>query len=187
MGREIRKVPPNWKHPEKPEKNRVGMTAFQPMYDRTFEDAAREWKADFAAWERGERPSYYTDDGSNDEFWEYSGGPPDREYYRDYADADATWFQVYETVTEGTPVTPPFATEDELIEHLVANGTWSDEYDRRAGWETGPCGWPREAAEKFVKSGWAPSMIVANGVVSTARDPSMYAQADDPDKVGGAE
>jgi hypothetical protein len=25
---------------------------------------------------------------------------------------EATWFQAWETVTEGTPVTPPFATTD---------------------------------------------------------------------------
>jgi hypothetical protein len=34
-------------------------------------------------------------------------------------DKEATWFQAWETVTEGTPVTPPFATTDELVDYLA--------------------------------------------------------------------
>ncbi len=183
MGREIRRVPANWQHPQKPEPNRVGMTAYQPMYDETFADAARKWKEEFAAWERGERPDYFVGSKYDPDlqYWEWDVSPPDRAYYRTYSDDEATWFQVYETVTEGTPVTPPFETEEALIEYLVAHGTWSDEYARRAGWETGPPGWPREAAESFVKARYAPSMVVDARGVHTARDPEMYAQRERPD------
>jgi len=79
-----------------------------------------------------------------------------------------TWFQAYETVSEGTPVTPPFATQEELIDYLATRG---DFWDQHRG--EGP--WPRENARKFVLgSGWAPSMIVTTGPagvdIKTARD-----------------
>lgn len=150
MGREIRKVPANWEHP-KQEGRYDGR--LQPMFDRTFADAAREWKDEYAAWERGERPDYCKDENRALEFWEWHGGPPDRAYYRPWQDSEAAWFQVWETVSEGTPVTPPFATRDELIDYLATHG---DLWDQKRG--DGP--WEREAAAKFVNRGWAPSMIV---------------------------
>jgi hypothetical protein len=174
MGREIRKVPANWDHPKTERPN--GRIGLQPMYDCRFENAAAEWKADLAKWEAGERPSYYTidDDNPNPEYWEYSGDPPDRKYYRTWKDEDATWFQVWETVSEGTPVTPPFATKDELIEYLVANGDFWDQSRRKDrasgrqmfGMNCDP--WKRSAAVAFVNGpGWAPSMVMdANGLRS---------------------
>lgn len=148
MGREIRKVPPHWDHP-KEEDGRL-----QPMHDRTFADAATEWKEAFAKWEAGERPDYCADESKTLEYWEYDGGPPDdRAYYRPWKDEQATWFQVWETVSEGTPVTPPFATQAELVDYLVQRG---DFWDQRRG----VGGWDRKSAESFVSEGWAPSMIV---------------------------
>lgn len=152
MGREVRMVPPNWKHPETQASG--GQTRLQPMHDERYEDAVREWKDGFAAWEAGERPDYCTGDSRNMEFWEWDGMPPsDREYYRPWADDEATWFQVWETVSEGTPVSPPFATRKELIEYLVANG---DFWDQKRG--DNPAS--RAAYEKFVfGDGWAPSLV----------------------------
>lgn len=57
-------------------------------------------------------------------------------------------WQLWETVTEGSPISPVFATSDELIEHLVKSG------------------YSREAATQFVRSDkWTPSMVVVNGRV----------------------
>ena len=167
MGREIRMVPPNWQHPQRTDS--YGRTGLQPMHDRTFAEAAKEWKDGFAAWERGERPAYCTDeDHRTMEYWEWNGGPPeDRAYYRPWSPEEATWVQVWETVSEGTPVTPPFATKEELIAHLVKYG---DDWDRNRGHG----GWPEKNARKFVEDGWAPSMIVvqsaAGNQIFTARD-----------------
>lgn len=165
MGREIRKVPPNWDHPKS--MRSYGREGFQPMYDERFEDAAAKWKADYAAWEAGEKLKHPNGDGSLMEFWEWDGGPPDREYYRPWTDAEATWLQVWETVSEGTPVSPPFATPEELIDYLAEHG---DFWDQKRG--DGP--WKRANAERFVKSGWAPSLIVmtseSGGVVAAPRD-----------------
>jgi hypothetical protein len=152
-------VPPNWGE---------GMTDRQPMLKKTFAAAAAEWKDELAKWEAGERPSYYGDDHAPDlQFWEYEGPPPEREYYRPWEDSEATWYQVWETVTEGTPVTPAFETKEELIEYLVENGDFSDQQRRRDGYSGINCApWSREAAEKFVNGdGWAMSLVVnATGI-----------------------
>jgi len=60
-------------------------------------------------------------------------------------------WQVWETVSEGSPITPVFATAEELVDYLVDVGTaWGQKYSR-------------EAAQAFVKSGWVPSMAVVDG------------------------
>lgn len=163
MGREIRRVPPNWEHPRQQcehspwsggcsDAKRNGGQCYRPLFDRYFATAAKEWKDEFAAWERGERPSYCSADPDT-EFWEYQGAPPDRDSYRPaWAEGAATWFQVYETVSEGTPVTPPFPTKEALIEYLVTTGDfWSDKPHSRA------------QAEAFVRDEYVPSMIIADG------------------------
>lgn len=161
MGREVRKVPPHWDHPDQERGS-----GLQPMFDQRFEDAAREWKEGFAAWEARTDENWREDRG---EWWEWHGEPPDRAYYRPWRDEEATWFQVWETVTEGTPVTPPFATKEELVDHLVAKG---DDWDQQRG----NGGWNREAAERFVGAGWAPSMMVER----TARGTTIHEPRDGP-------
>jgi hypothetical protein len=147
-----------------------GRIDYQPMFDQRFEDAAEEWKQEFAKWQAGERPSYYTkkEGEPEPEFWEYHGGPPDRDYYRPWKDEEATWYQVWQTVSEGSPVSPPFETKEELIEYLVANGDYWDQARRDEGRTTVmDCQpWSRKAAEAFVNGpGWAPSMVVDNSGV----------------------
>lgn len=167
MGREIRMVPANWEHP----KQERWPDRFQPMYNRTFEEAAAEWKKEFSDWERGERPDYCSDDSKGLEYWEWNSSPPDRAYYRPWKAEEATWFQVWETVSEGTPVTPPFATKEELVDYLVANGDFWDQKRWRDGdrfMQPKKPGYARAAAEAFVDGdGWVPSMVAiqkADGV-----------------------
>jgi len=80
-----------------------------------------------------------------------AGEPPTHpdpdDYCHEWSDGVATWYQVYETVSEGTPVTPPFATKEEVVEHIVTHGTfWDQGKDGRGGWG-------RQAAEQFVAMG----------------------------------
>jgi len=175
MGREIRMVPPNWEHPKKWEHNpRKGWREVHiPMYDRPYRPALEEWFDGWQKWERGEYPSYTSDDCKGDPYWEYTGGPPQPEYYRpDWKPEEMTWYQVYQTVSEGTPVTPPFATKEELIDYLVENGDFWDQERRKDGDSIMRCTpWPREEAEAFVNGpGWAPSMVIANGKCMTGTE-----------------
>lgn len=172
MGREIRMVPPNWEHPRYTEENapfdnRIG--EYHPLFDEDFEKQANEWFADCLLWSRGEHPDQQKDYCKEYKFyWQWAGNPPDAEYYRPkWADEEMIWFQVYETVSEGTPVTPPFATKAELVDYLSTKGDFWDQ-------KRGEGAWDRDAAEKFVGHGWAPSLIVTGGQVKKVSDAGFY-------------
>lgn len=172
MGREVRRVPPNWCHPET--ENSYGEKRLQPMFDQTYQEAASEWLADFDRIRAGGAEGYeiecYPEGVTH---WASENTAPDPQYYRPWKDDDATWFQVWETVSEGTPVSPPFETEAELISYLADNGDfWDQKRCRQPNWDTlwggtpGVSAWGQERAERFVRGpGWAPSLVVENGVV----------------------
>lgn len=168
MGREIRRVPPNWEHPKK-EFNRLVRGTFktvmdyQSMYDQPFAPAMEEWYAEWKA--------HKPEDHEGLQYWEWNGGPPDPAFYRpDWPEGSATWFQVYQTVSEGSPVTPPFATQPDLVDYLVKNGDFWDQ-------SRGHGGWDRKAAEQFVGTGFAMSLIVAGGKIYSPRDGMPEASA----------
>lgn len=134
MGREIRRVPPNYEHPKDDNDQYIS------LLEQNYQEARDKWVKGLMAWEAS--PETECD------YWEDYGGPPKRHEHIDYSKDEATWFQVYETVSEGTPVSPPFETPEELVDHMVYKGT---DWDGR---------WARDQAEAFVASGWAPSLIV---------------------------
>ncbi len=176
MGREIRRVIPHWQHPEKDYPNHLMgrmEKGFRPLYDEPYISAITEWIKGHQLWEAGQHPRQL--DGSEYAkgyryFAEYEGDAPDHEYYRpDWKPEEMTWWQVYETVSEGTPVTPAFETREELVDYLVVNGDFWDQKRRAEGTSIMECSpWPRKQAEAFVfGDGWAPSLIVENGVVKS--------------------
>jgi hypothetical protein len=81
---------------------------------------------------------------------------------------DALGWCLYETVSEGTPVTPVFATAEELIDHLATVGQdWSQQPMRR------------EAAEVLVRTGSSfGSMVIIGGL--------LYKGDEDADKIAEA-
>jgi len=161
MGREIRMVPPNWEHPKK-STLRFENGAYQyvdsdqSMYDTRYEDACKDWTDEYNKWTSGDFPDYADEDDRKMPYWDWAGMPPDKEYYRPWKDEEATWYQLWQTVSEGTPVSPPFATKEELANYLAVNG---DYWDQKRG--TG--GWGIEAANRFVNVGRAPSFIAHDG------------------------
>lgn len=66
-----------------------------------------------------------------------------------------TGWQVWETTSEGSPITPVFATADELVDHLVTVGT------------TGDAPTTRECAEIFVGAGFAMSAVIVDNQMYT--------------------
>lgn len=172
MGREIRKVPAGWDHPVT--QDTYGRERRQPMYDETYETASAEWLSEFDRIRSGGAKGYEIEcypGGVVD--WASENTAPSKEYYRPWSDDEAVWFQLWETVSEGTPVSPPFETEDELIEYLAYNGDfWDQDRCTKPDWAElwggvlGVSAWGKERAERFVKgAGWAPSMIIVGGVV----------------------
>lgn len=135
MGREVRRVARDWQHPTIEDGRR---NSFRPLYsgDR-YEDQFAEWNKDVA--ERGLQGAL-----------EWNGGPPDR---RDFMPAwkpeEATHFMMYETTSEGTPISPAFATPEELARWLADNkartfGTMTATYEQ----------WLPTC-----RGAWAPSMV----------------------------
>jgi hypothetical protein len=151
MGREIRRVPANWAHPKYTEDTatrRENIGYHIPLHD-DHAKALNDFEKDIA--KKGLKEAI-----------DYWGGGPQSENYAQYDGKPLDWWQAYETVSEGTPVSPAFATPEELIEYLAANGDFWDQR-RMAEGRGGKAGYSRAAAEAFVRGGWAPSMIIANG------------------------
>jgi hypothetical protein len=149
MGREVRRVPVGWIHP----KNEAGR--YQPLFDRAYEEALNEWIAGREAWNApgNEQAKAH---GCTWEEWE--GKAPDPDYYRPaWPPGTATAYQVYETVSEGTPVSPVFETREQLIEWLCNDGRGMG-----IGGTRSPLS--REAAERFVETARAPSIIAIPGI-----------------------
>ena len=155
MGREIRRVPPNYEHKKLDASRYPYREGYQPMYAHAFTDRFNEWLGDFDRIRAGklndlERECY---PGGLSEWLQDDGQPPDPAYYNTvFTEDEATWFQVWETVSEGTPVSPPFETRDELIDYLAAKGDFWDQ-------KRGHGAWPKENATSFVNAGWVPSLI----------------------------
>ena len=71
---------------------------------------------------------------------------------------------MYETVSEGTPVSPVFETKAELVEYLVRHGDYWDQ-------SRGDGGWDRKSAEGFVDKEWVMSgMIMPDSTILASRD-----------------
>jgi len=153
MGREIRRVPPDWEHP-KEENYRTGRPEYKPLFDQPFREAAEEWHRDYMAWADGTHPDAAEHKADHPYYWMWNGCPPDENFYRpDWPEESRTAFQVYQNVSEGSPVSPVFATEAELKAWLMTDPDWhlSD-----------------AAAHSFIKSAWAPSMIISGGRLAMA-------------------
>ncbi len=166
MGRDVRRVPPHWEHPKYTEANATNPEWVgdpHPCYDETYDDAAQEWMAKLLAWEAGDNPD--REEYGERYFWDLEGAPPDKNYYRPAFTEEPTWFQLYETVSEGAPVSPPFATEDELIGYLCTHGDyWSQK--RRADHTRMDDPVPtREQATALVRQGGGFTMLVSDGKI----------------------
>lgn len=157
MGREIRKVPADWEHPRYTKDNALSrdhIGSYMPLEDSDYVSASEKWLSDLALWQAGAHPYQAKGGTSCQFFWEYAGNPPDEEFWRArrWTEAEATHFQMYETVSEGTPLTPPMASLQELADYLVSHGDFWGQKRGTNGYDRGekPVRWSREAADTFV-------------------------------------
>ncbi len=163
MGREVRRVPADWVHPQ-----REGIPDEpQPLFDRPFTEVVKEWKEQFLAWEAGHNYGFNRPRAKDEteEFWEYDGGPPDRAYYRpDWPEETRTHYQMYETTSEGTPISPVMETPEALARWLVDNNA-SAFADETAGYEA----WLRVARGGYACSAVVTTQGLASGVEGLSR------------------
>lgn len=128
MSREVRRVPMDWQHPREWSGKWV---VFKPLLTDLDRDLA-----DFAA------------DPDN---W---GSEPDpADYMPDFGDRADLGFCMYETTSEGTPISPVFATPEELARWLAdtrasAFGLFTASY---------------ESWLAVARGGWAPSAVAGGG------------------------
>jgi hypothetical protein len=137
MGREVRRVPKDWRHPIDENTGRL-----RPLSDGYAHDAA-----EFLAKANAEGLQAAVD---------YFGRAPNAEdYMPDWPETERTHLMMYENTSEGTPISPAFETPEELARWLADNkasafGSMTATYEQ---WLS------------MAKAGWAPSMIatVSNG------------------------
>ena len=167
MGREIRRVPADWQHPIEFRSTyiRGGVQSYGPVYKPLFGASVSkriaEWEEEKAQWERDLRRSYGDEkwvplesrhDGISFEEWD--GPRPDpADYMPEWPDEQRTHLQMYETTSEGTPISPVLATAEELARWLADNEA-SAFGSKTATYED----WLAVA-----KGGWAPSAVILNG------------------------
>jgi hypothetical protein len=108
MGREVRRVPLDWEHPQyettewsREEGCYVLATRPKPLYPRSFYD---------------DRMAEYENDPED-----YDRPSPD-EHMPEFEEGTAVGWCMYETTSEGTPISPVFETPEELARWLADTG-----------------------------------------------------------------
>ena len=105
MSREVRRVPMDYQHPRclVPDYQHGGLrVAFVPLFPgERYEESLTEFRADPADWDFE---------------------PPRFEDYMPVFAGDDLGYCMYETVSEGTPISPVFATPEELARWLADTG-----------------------------------------------------------------
>jgi hypothetical protein len=121
MGREIRRIPVGWEHPLDLHPNPA-----RPPNEWDWTGQGRHFEPLL--------PREYMEDIDDEP----------SEYMPKWPEGTPLGYQLYETVTEGTPLSPSFATPEELADFLVGRlRMFSD----------------RAAALRLVNAGWAPSFV----------------------------
>lgn len=153
MGREIRRVPANWNHP----KDEDG--SYQPLRD-DYVGSLKYYKEEVDNFiknmtevvQKGTVKIYENTFDSAQEAYKYltEDGQMEKPDIADFMPS-GEWYQLFENVSEGTPLSPPFATTKELIDWLSNNKDfWGHT-------------WNREGAESIVKHGFAMSGVMTGG------------------------
>ncbi len=161
MGREVRRVPADWQHPKHWTGGLRGpKERYKPLFPgEDYQPRVDQWDEECAKWKAGWRPDYCTDEDDRALCYEeWSGQRPHREDYMPNWPVDQrTHLMMYETTSEGTPISPAFSTPEELARWLTDNNA-SAFGDSTASYE----GWLRVAS-----GGYACSMVIgAQGVQS---------------------
>lgn len=172
MGREIRRVPTTWEHPRYEPGERHGWDGeYKPLYDEAFDDAIATWMKEATDWvarvRAGETVEHWYADDETEAMWARANpfrayalwwdAPPDPNTYRDRFAGEPTAYQVYETVTEGTPISPVFTAEDDLIAWMMQDHQYGPDtpHPEWLKWEA----LSERAAREFLKAGSAPSLV----------------------------
>jgi hypothetical protein len=138
MAYELRRVPPGWSHP----KDALGR--YVPLYGEPFDRALRRWEQAPVT----SRPVKCDLEA------------PVRGTFVPFGEAEATHYQVYEDTTEGTPLSPIFATKDGVIAWLLIQAIAAE--DARAFVELGHVPAEVTLSDGTVLCGFATAALILN-------------------------
>lgn len=121
MGREVRRIPYNWKHP----KDENG--CYIPLDGDSFSKDLEKYNMGKELWERGFCEDWSDDprdwkpkeSSQNYTYEEWAGDPPKEDEYMPY------WPDEERTCSEGTPISPVMKDPEELAKWLADNGASS--------------------------------------------------------------
>ena len=128
MGREVRRVPADWQHPKKLDWDvvlRARVERYIPLLPgENYQRHVDSWDDDCARWKCGWRPDYCTEPADRAMTYEqYEGQRPHKDdYMPDWPENQRTHYMMYEDTSEGTPISPAFATPEELAQWLTDTG-----------------------------------------------------------------
>jgi hypothetical protein len=133
MSTEIRRVPPDWVHPTDGTWSDGCPRYVELLNGADFTEWLKRWEIGKAAWDLGmyqlggDASWMDRSDLECESFERWAGKKPDpKDYTPIWSPEEATHFMVYEFTTEGTPLSPVFATEKEAI-------AWEDDYWKGPG------------------------------------------------------
>lgn len=137
MSREVRRVPANWVHPKEHGRFKPLMDHYQTAHDDFMDEVAKN----------GLQVAI-----------DYYGCAPDiNDYMPDWPEEERTHLMMYESTSEGTPLSPAFATPEELARWLVDNNA-SAFANMTATYEQ----WLSTC-----RQGWAISAVMVDGVMTS--------------------
>lgn len=144
MGRGVRRVPANWQHPKDEMTGR-----YKPLYPGERYEARAQKFMEKA-----------TTEGLQAAI-DWCGQAPDiNDYMPNWPESERTHFMMYEDTSEGTPISPAFATPEELARWLADTGA-SAFGSETASYE----GWLRVACGGYAPSAvYTPQTGMTNGV-----------------------
>jgi hypothetical protein len=180
-------VPADWQHPKEYNAHR-GEECYRPMFASSYSEAFKEWRYDdlprwlaaYDQWQQGMTYDYHEKtfvpidwdkmSAANNRgkaivtYEDYAGvsprSPDPANYMPDWPAEQRTHYMMYEDTSEGTPISPAFATPEELARWLTDNGA-SAFGSSTASYE----GWLRVA-----RGGYACSAVISNGVMQSGVD-----------------
>lgn len=155
MGRELRMVPKDWEHPK--DTNNV----YIPLFEGSYKAKVSQWDKEAEMWGKGKQRKF-DEDGDEDGWvdiedkyktmpykdWN-SKRPEEKDYMPDWNPEERTHLMMYESATEGTPISPVCETPEQLA-HWLCNHAASAFAGNTATYEQ----WM-----STIKSGWAPSAM----------------------------
>ena len=129
MSRQVRRVPANWEHPKDERGHYIPMHEHFPYNEAEVSEGLRD------GWLKDDPPNY---------------GVP---VMPQWSDEERTHWQMYEDVSEGTPISPPMPSAEELARWLYENKASAGAYATAT----------YEQWLNMIHAGWAPSMVMVGG------------------------